>query len=158
MSRNADSHLENGSDYDSDDATSAVRYFPNLLIPEVDRVLRTADFWHFNAFHLREATNDAPLSTLCFYFLQTTGLIREFGAHLDEIGLTWLQHVWRSQAAHILCMHHHAWVSSAPLMQVDHLINCRHALLISLPSACMGIAVLTTAMLLHDFGTDILVN
>ena len=53
---------------------------PLMLVPEVDRVLRTATGWQFNAFKLAESTNHAPLSTLCFWVLQTLGLIREFGA------------------------------------------------------------------------------
>ena len=77
--RNADAHIENGSDYDSDDGCSAVRFFPILLVPEVDKVLRGSGGWQFNAFKLKETTNDAPLSTLTFWLLQTTGLIREFG-------------------------------------------------------------------------------
>ena len=52
---------------------------PLTLVPEVDRVLRTATEWQFNAFKLAESTNQAPLSTLCFWVLQTQGLIREFG-------------------------------------------------------------------------------
>lgn len=79
LCRNADSHIENGSDYDSDDNLSAVRFFPTLLVPEVDKILRTAGSWQFNAFKLKEATNDAPLSTLVFWLLQTSGLVREFG-------------------------------------------------------------------------------
>lgn len=86
--RNADAHLENGSDYDSDDGCSTVRFFPIVLVPEVDKCLRSANNWQFNAFLLKDATNDAPLSTLCFWLLQTTGLVREFGEWCNLCQLT----------------------------------------------------------------------
>ena len=81
---------------------------PLTLVPEVDRVLRTATEWQFNAFKLAESTNHAPLSTLCFWLLQTQGLIREFGELHSALATTTLCRVQGrdSTAWHVLCSSH----------------------------------------------------
>ena len=85
---NADVYID-GPESDPEEVSAVM---PVVLVPEVDRVLRTAGEWQFNAFKLAETTSQAPLSTLCFWVLQTQGLIREFGVPLPTTLLLGLQH------------------------------------------------------------------
>ncbi len=52
---------------------------PRVVVPEVERVLLTADNWKFDSLLLHDVTQGHPLSTLGFWIMQQTDMVKQFG-------------------------------------------------------------------------------
>ena len=60
-------------------------YVPRDLVPEMEQVLGKSEHWVYDTFHLADVTKKRPMSTLGFFILQQSGLVRHFG--LNELKL-----------------------------------------------------------------------
>ncbi|KAG2485168.1 hypothetical protein HYH03_016058 [Edaphochlamys debaryana] len=122
------------------------------VIEEVERLLSGVDQWKFDAWQLREATDNHPLSALGFYLFQRSGLIEHFRIQPAMMARL-LRHI---EAGYVDNPYHNA-THAADVLQTLHVIIHGAQLHVHYLDP-LGLLAAYWAAIVHDYGHPGLTN